>query len=67
VEDLENHYQRVKSADAEIVEEFNETPYGELQFAAKDFAGHHWLFARHVRDVNPADWGATIAHPHARG
>jgi len=61
VEDLENHYQRVKSANAKIVEELNETPYGELQFAVEDFAGHHWLFARHARDVNPADWGATLA------
>jgi len=63
LEDLENHYLRVKSADAKIVEDLHETPYGELQYAAEDFAGHHWLFSRHARDVNPTEWGATIAKP----
>jgi len=63
VEDLESHYQHTKSANAKIVEELQETEYGELQYAAEDFAGHHWLFARHARNVNPADWGATIAQP----
>ncbi len=51
VEDVEAHYQRTKSANAKIVEELHETPYGELQYAAEDFAGHHWLFSRHARDV----------------
>jgi len=63
VEDVEAHFQRSKSAGAKIVEDLHETPYGELQYAAEDFAGHHWLFSRHARDVNPAEWGATIAKP----
>lgn len=66
VEDVESHYQRTKSAGAKIVEELHETEYGELQYGVEDFAGHHWLFARHVRDVNPSDWGATVAHPFLR-
>src|SRR5260370_25075373 len=61
VEDVESHYQRTKSANAKIVEDLHETEYGELQYAAEDFAGHHWLFSRHARDVNPSEWGATIA------
>jgi uncharacterized glyoxalase superfamily protein PhnB len=36
--------------------------YGELQYGAEDLDGHRWLFSRHARDVNPADWGATVAH-----
>jgi len=63
VEDVESHYQRTKSANAKIVEDLHETEYGELQYAAEDFAGHHWLFSRHARDVNPSEWGATIAQP----
>jgi uncharacterized glyoxalase superfamily protein PhnB len=66
VEDLESHYQRTKFAGARIVEELHETEYGELQYGVEDLAGHHWLFARHARDVNPADWGATVAHPYAK-
>jgi len=38
-----------------------ETEYGERQYGVVDFAGHHWLFSRHARDVNPADWGALPA------
>ncbi|HWY08668.1 MAG TPA: VOC family protein [Candidatus Acidoferrales bacterium] len=63
VEDLENHFHRAKAAGAKIVEDLHETPYGELQYAAEDFAGHHWLFSRHAHDVSPTDWGATIAQP----
>jgi predicted enzyme related to lactoylglutathione lyase len=63
VEDVEAHYQRTKSAGAKIVEELHETEYGELQYAAEDFAGHHWLFSHHARDVSPTEWGATIVQP----
>src|SRR5260370_10557805 len=61
VEDVESHYQRTKSANAKIVEDLHATVYGELQYAAEDFAGHHWLFSRHARDVGPDEWGATVA------
>ncbi len=61
VEDVEGQFQRARSAGAFILEEPHETIYGELQFAARDLAGHHWLFSRHARDVSPADWGATLA------
>jgi predicted enzyme related to lactoylglutathione lyase/uncharacterized glyoxalase superfamily protein PhnB len=63
VEDVEDHFQRSKSANAKIVEDLHETEYGELQYAVEDFAGHHWLFSRHARDVNPTEWGATISQP----
>jgi hypothetical protein len=44
-----------------IVEELNEAAYGEFQYGVEDLDGHHWLFARHARDVNPEDWGAKLA------
>lgn len=61
VHDVDAHYDRARAAGAEIVEELNETPYGERQYGVEDLEGHHWLFARHVRDVSPEEWGATVA------
>jgi uncharacterized glyoxalase superfamily protein PhnB len=60
VEDVEAHYSRTKAKGARIVEELNETIYGELQYAVEDLEGHHWLFSRHARDVAPEEWGATV-------
>ena len=60
VEDLEEHFERAKAAGASIVEELHETEYGELQYAAFDLDGHHWLFSRHARDVSPEEWGARV-------
>ena len=61
VEDVDEHYERTKSAGAKIVEELHETFYGERQYGVVDLEGHHWLFSRHARDVSPVEWGATIA------
>ena len=60
LDDVDAHFARSKSAGAMIVEELHETPYGERQYGVKDLEGHHWLFAKHVRDVSPDEWGATI-------
>jgi len=60
-DDVDGQYARAKAAGAKIVEEPHETEYGEYQFGVLDFAGHHWLFARHARDVSPEEWGATVA------
>lgn len=61
VPDPDAHCERARNAGATIVEEPNETAYGERQYGAEDLEGHHWLFARHARDVAPAAWGATVA------
>lgn len=63
VEDVDAHFQKTKSAGARIVEDLHETIYGERQYGVEDFAGHHWLFSRHARDLNPAEWGATVSQP----
>src|SRR5215510_14128509 len=60
LDNVDAHFARSKSAGATIVEERHETPYGERQYGVKDLEGHHWLFAKHVRDVSPDEWGATI-------
>jgi uncharacterized glyoxalase superfamily protein PhnB len=61
VEDVEGHYARAKAAGAKITETPHETIYGEFQYGAEDVEGHHWLFSRHARDVNPEEWGAKRA------
>jgi uncharacterized glyoxalase superfamily protein PhnB len=61
VDDVDAHFDRAKSAGAKIVEELNETMYGERQYGVEDLEGHHWLFSRHARDVSPDEWGAQIA------
>jgi len=62
VEDVDAHFERSKSAGAKIVEELHETAYGERQYGVEDLEGHRWLFSRHIRDVSPEGWGATLAH-----
>ena len=57
VEDVDGHYARAKAGGAKIVEEPHETEYGEYQYGVEDLDGHHWLFARHARDMSPEDWG----------
>jgi uncharacterized glyoxalase superfamily protein PhnB len=63
VDDVDAHFQTAKSAGARIVEELNETIYGERQYGAEDLAGHHWLFSQHVADLNPEEWGAAVSQP----
>lgn len=71
VEDVEDHFARVRAAGATIpratvpgatiIEELHETVYGELQYGVEDLEGHHWIFSRHARDLSPDEWGAKIA------
>jgi uncharacterized glyoxalase superfamily protein PhnB len=61
VDDVDAHYEKAKSAGAKIVEDLNETFYGERQYGVEDLEGHPWLFSRHARDVSPEEWGATVA------
>ncbi len=63
VEDVDAHFERTRSAGANIVEDLHETIYGERQYGVEDLDGHHWLFSQHARDVSPNDWGATVTEP----
>ncbi len=61
IPDIESHYAKAKSAGVPILEDLHETVYGELQYAAEDLDGHHWLFSRHAKDLSPDQWGATVS------
>jgi len=61
VDDVNATFERAKAAGAKVREMPHETEYGEFQCAFEDLDGHHWLFARHARDVSPEEWGAKVA------
>ncbi len=61
VDDVEGHCERARAAGAVLLEEPHETVYGEFQYAAEDIEGHHWLFSRHAKDLDPAQWGASVS------
>jgi uncharacterized glyoxalase superfamily protein PhnB len=61
IEDVEAHYHGCLHFGVSIIEPLHTTAYGELQYVAEDPEGHHWLFARHERDIAPSEWGATSA------
>jgi uncharacterized glyoxalase superfamily protein PhnB len=67
IDDVEEHFQRSKSAGARIFEDPHETVYGEFQYGVEDLDGHRWLFSRHARDISPEEWGATVVNPVSRG
>jgi uncharacterized glyoxalase superfamily protein PhnB len=60
VEDVDAHYAKTIAEGARIVEELHETIYGERQYGVEDLAAHRWIFSRHAKDLDPADWGATV-------
>jgi uncharacterized glyoxalase superfamily protein PhnB len=62
IEDIRAHFEHAKSAGVTLLEDLHETVYGELQYAAEDLIGHHWLFSCHARDLSPVEWGATVSN-----
>jgi predicted enzyme related to lactoylglutathione lyase/uncharacterized glyoxalase superfamily protein PhnB len=61
VGDVESHFAKSKAEGARIVEELHETIYGERQYGVEDLAGHRWLFSQHACNLDPSEWGATVA------
>jgi uncharacterized glyoxalase superfamily protein PhnB len=59
VEDVDAHYEPARRSGINIPREPADYPYGERQYTAKDFAGHHWCFSQTIVDVDPTEWGGT--------
>jgi uncharacterized glyoxalase superfamily protein PhnB len=59
VNDVNAHCERARRSGVHIVREPTDYPYGERQYNAEDFAGHHWCFSQSVADIDPRDWGGT--------
>lgn len=63
VADVDAHYAKTGKEGATIWEELHETIYGERQYGVEDLDGHRWLFSQHAHDMDPGEWGATVASP----
>ena len=61
VDDVDSHYDRAKSAGAEIKAEPEDQEYGDRRYSAADLEGHEFFFAERVREVAPEEWGAKVA------
>lgn len=57
VEDAAAHRERAQAQGAAILSEPADFPFGERQYAARDFAGRIWVFSQSIADVDPRDWG----------
>ena len=60
VDDVSAHCDRAREHGARILMEPTDFEYGERQYAAADFAGHHWTFSQTLDDVDPASWGGEL-------
>jgi uncharacterized glyoxalase superfamily protein PhnB len=59
VDDVDAHHAHAVEAGATIHLEPEDTPYGDRRYDAEDLEGQRWSFAQRLKDVAPADWGAT--------
>ena len=61
VDEVDELFERARSAGAEIKEEPSDQPYGERRFIAVDPEGHYWFLSKTIKEVAPEDWGAEVA------
>ena len=61
VDNVDRHFAKAKSEGAAILKEPADMPFGVRQYTAKDIGGHWWTFSQNIKDVDPAEWGATVA------
>ena len=52
VDDVDAHFERARSAGAEVMSEPREQFYGDKVYECVDLEGHRWKFAQHVRDID---------------
>ena len=62
IENAITHCERARQQGATILTEPQEHAYGERQYNAQDFYGHHWDFTETIRDVAPEDWSGGAFH-----
>ena len=58
VDDVDAHFERARAGGARILSVVEDTPFGDRHYRVEDVEGHRWMFAEHVRDVPPEEWGA---------
>ena len=50
VENVDEHFERAKSAGARIAMDLEDQPWGDRRYEALDLEDHRWYFATHVRE-----------------
>ncbi len=53
VDNLEAHFERARSAGAEITSPIADTDFGASEYHARDLEGHPWTFGTYLPDDNP--------------
>jgi uncharacterized glyoxalase superfamily protein PhnB len=61
VDDVDAHAARARAAGATLLSEPEDTGYGDRNYRVEDLEGNRWMFSQHLRDVDPAEWGATTS------
>lgn len=61
VPDVEQHFKNAKAEGATILSEIEDTFYGDRRYGVEDLEGHHWYFAKTLREIKPEDWQPTDA------
>ena len=61
VDDVDAHHEHSRQCGARILKPPANMPFGERQYTAEDLGGHRWTFSQSIADVDPAQWGATVA------
>ena len=61
VNDVDAHHEHAKARGARILNPPTTYPFGERQYTAEDLAGYRWNFSQTVAEVDPTEWGATVA------
>ncbi len=59
VADVAAHFARSEAAGARLLSELVDAPFGDRLYRVEDHEGHRWMFAEHVRDVPPEEWGGV--------
>jgi uncharacterized glyoxalase superfamily protein PhnB len=49
VADADRHFQRARKAGAMVLEEPQDTPYGQRRYGVEDPEGHQWYFAHELK------------------
>lgn len=61
VDGIDAHYERARSASAEIVSEPADQFWGDRRYEARDVEGHLWSFHEHVRDVSREEMAEALS------
>ena len=61
IDDVDDHFARIKEAGATITEEPTDKFYGDRSYGCQDPEGHQWWFATHVKEVPMEEMEAAMA------